>query len=49
MITTGIKDLKNRFSRYLSLVKKGEDVLVTKRGEVIARIVCENSQKASLR
>ena len=49
MITTGIKDLKNRLSRYLSFFKKGEDVLITERGKVIARIVCENSQKASLR
>ena len=28
MITTGIKDLKNKPSRYLSYVKDGEEVLV---------------------
>jgi len=49
MITAGIKDLKNQLSRYLSFVKRGEDVLVTERGKVIARIINENSQKTSLR
>ncbi|PIQ44752.1 MAG: hypothetical protein COW04_11290 [Deltaproteobacteria bacterium CG12_big_fil_rev_8_21_14_0_65_43_10] len=49
MITAGIKDLKNQLSSYLSFVKKGEDVLITERGKVIARIINENSQKTSLR
>ncbi|MBW1863183.1 MAG: type II toxin-antitoxin system prevent-host-death family antitoxin [Deltaproteobacteria bacterium] len=49
MITAGIRDLKNQLSRYLSFVKRGEDVLVTERGKVIARIINENSQKTSLR
>lgn len=49
MRTAGIKDFKNKLSHYLSFVKKGEDVLITKRGKVIARIIQEDSQKASLR
>jgi len=49
MITVGIKDLKNQLSRYLSFVKKGEDVLITERDKVIARIIHENPQKTSLR
>ncbi len=49
MITAGVKDVKNQLSRYLSFVKKGEDVLVTERGKVIARIICENPRKTSLR
>lgn len=48
MITAGIKDLKNQLSSYLSFVKKGEDVLITERGKVIARIINENSRKTSL-
>jgi antitoxin (DNA-binding transcriptional repressor) of toxin-antitoxin stability system len=36
-------------SRYLSFVKRGEDVLITERGKVIARIINESPQKASLR
>jgi len=48
MLSTGVKDLKNNLSKYLSLVKKGEDLLITERGRVIARIVQENPKKTSL-
>ncbi len=34
----GIKELKNRLSEYLRLVKAGEVVLVTERGEVVAEL-----------
>lgn len=49
MITAGIKDFKNKLSQYLSFVKKGEDVLITERGKVIARIIQEDPKKISLR
>ncbi len=49
MKTAGIKELKNQLSSYLTLVKKGEEVLITDRGKPIARIVSENTQKTSLR
>ncbi len=49
MITAGIREFKNKLSHYLSYVKKGEDVLITERGKVIARVIQENSQKISLR
>ena len=49
MISAGIKDLKNQLSRYLTYVKGGEDVVITERGKVIARIVQEDSRKTSLR
>ncbi len=49
MITAGIKDLKNKLSHYLSFVKQGEDILITERGKVIARIIQEDNQRASLR
>ncbi len=49
MITAGIKELKNQLSRYLALVNKGDDVLITERGRVIARVVKENSRRSSLR
>jgi prevent-host-death family protein len=49
MITAGIKELKNQLSRYIELVKKGDDVLVTERGRIIARVVKENSRSSSLR
>ena len=49
MITAGIKELKNQLSRYIALVKKGDDVLITERGRIIARVVKENSRRSSLR
>lgn len=49
MITAGIKELKNQLSRYIGIVKKGDDVLITERGRVVARIVKENSSSSSLR
>jgi prevent-host-death family protein len=49
MVTAGIKELKNQLSRYMALAKKGDDVLITERGRVIARVVKENSRSSSLR
>jgi prevent-host-death family protein len=39
MESVGVRDLKASLSRYLRLVKEGETVVVTERGEPIARIV----------
>jgi prevent-host-death family protein len=49
MITAGIRELKNQLSRYIALVKKGDDVLITERGRIIARVVKESSRRSSLR
>jgi prevent-host-death family protein len=49
MISAGVKELKNNLSRYLSQVKKGEDILVTERGKAIARIIKEDSKDIYLR
>ena len=38
MIAVGIRDLKNRLSEYVRLVRAGEVVLVTDRGEVVAEL-----------
>ena len=38
MRAVGIRELKNKLSEYLRLVKAGEDVVVTDRGEVVAEI-----------
>jgi antitoxin (DNA-binding transcriptional repressor) of toxin-antitoxin stability system len=38
MKTVGIRDLKNRLSGYLRLVRLGQSVLVTDRGEVVAEL-----------
>lgn len=39
MLTVGIRELKNGLSRYLKRVRKGEVIVVTDRGEVVARII----------
>ena len=49
MTSVGIKELKNNLSRYLALVKEGEDILITERGKVIARIIQEDADNKSLR
>jgi len=49
MITAGIKDAKNNLSRYLALVKAGEDVVITEHGKVVARIIKEGARKQSIR
>ena len=38
MIRVGVRELKNRLSRYLKLVRQGEVIVVTDRQEVIAEI-----------
>ena len=49
MISAGIKELKNNLSRYLSQVKNGENILITERGKVIARIIREDPKEIHLR
>jgi prevent-host-death family protein len=39
MIEVGIRELKNALSRYLRKVRRGETVVVTDRGEPVARII----------
>lgn len=38
MRVAGVRELKNRLSRYLRLVAQGETVLVTDRGRVVAQL-----------
>ena len=49
MIHAGIKEVKNNLSQLLARVKAGEEILITKRGKPIARIVKENSGYNSIR
>ena len=49
MLTAGIKEFKNKVSHYLSFVKNGEDVLISERGKVIARVIKEEPHNTSLR
>lgn len=38
MIAVGIRELKNRLSEYVRLVRAGEHVTITDRGEVVAEM-----------
>jgi antitoxin (DNA-binding transcriptional repressor) of toxin-antitoxin stability system len=38
MKAVGIRELKNRLSEYVRLVRAGEEVLVTDRGDVVAEL-----------
>jgi antitoxin (DNA-binding transcriptional repressor) of toxin-antitoxin stability system len=38
MKVVGVRELKNQLSRYLQMARKGEYVLVTDRGEVVAEL-----------
>lgn len=49
MIQVGIKELKNGLSRYLALVKAGDELIVTEHGKPIARITQESTGKQSVR
>lgn len=49
MITAGVKEFKNQLSRYIALVKKGDEVLITERGRVVARVIKEDSRSSLLR
>jgi prevent-host-death family protein len=39
MSRVGVRELKNRLSRYLKRVQSGEEITVTERGRSVARIV----------
>jgi prevent-host-death family protein len=49
MISAGIKEVKNNLSRLLAQVKAGEEILITKRGKPVARIIKENHGDKSIR
>lgn len=38
MKTVGLRELKNRLSEYVRVVRRGQSVLVTNRGEVVAEL-----------
>lgn len=38
MIAVGIRELKNRLSEYIRMVRRGEAIMVTDRGEVVAEL-----------
>jgi len=47
MRAVGVRELKNRLSEYLRLVRNGEEVLVTDRGRVIAELRRPGAERAT--
>ena len=45
MIRTGIREARRRFSEYLNKVQKGEEIIITKRDEPIAKLVSIQKKK----
>ncbi|HEY6749295.1 MAG TPA: type II toxin-antitoxin system prevent-host-death family antitoxin [Mycobacteriales bacterium] len=48
METIGVRELRQNASRYLRLVKAGERVAVTERGELIAYLIPASEKPASI-
>ncbi len=48
MKTATVRDLRNRYTSVLRWVSAGEDVLITQRGAVIARLSPESAQTAQV-
>ena len=49
MILAGIKEIKNNLSRFLAYVEAGEEIMITKRGRPVARIIKEDSNGMVIR
>ena len=49
MILAGIKEIKNNLSRFLAFVEAGEEIMITKRGRPVARIIKEDSNSMAIR
>lgn len=39
MMKTGIKETRKRLSEYINRVQKGEEIIITKRNEPVAKLV----------
>ena len=46
MKTTTVRELRNNYSKVLKWVAKGEEVDVTRRGKIVAKVVPPSSTKA---
>jgi antitoxin (DNA-binding transcriptional repressor) of toxin-antitoxin stability system len=44
MKTATVRDLRNRYTSLLSWIGAGEDIVITQRGKVIARLVPEQDE-----
>ena len=49
MINAGIKHVKNNLSSLLAQVKAGEEIVITHRGQPVARIISEKNGRRIFR
>jgi prevent-host-death family protein len=47
-VTVGIRELRNNLRAYLDRVKNGEEVTITERGKVIARLNSVSAERKAL-
>lgn len=47
MKTATVRDLRNRYTSLLSWIGAGEEIIITQRGNAIARLIPEQDQSAS--
>jgi antitoxin (DNA-binding transcriptional repressor) of toxin-antitoxin stability system len=47
MKTATVRDLRNRYTRLLSWIGAGEEIVITQRGKAVARLVPEQAQSAA--
>lgn len=47
MRTTTVRELRNNYSKVLKWVAKGEEVEVTRRGKIVAKVIPPSSAKAT--
>ena len=45
MKTATVRDLRNRYTRLLSWIGAGEEIVITQRGKAIARLIPEQDQQ----
>ena len=46
MKTATVRDLRNRYTSFLSWIGAGEEIIITQRGKAIARLIPEQDQSA---
>ncbi len=49
MFTIGVSDFRNHIQKYLDLISKGEEIIITSRGKEIAKIIPTENRKDSSR
>jgi prevent-host-death family protein len=49
MISVGIKELKEKLSSYVGMVRRGEEIVVTDRGEEVALVIPISRERVAVK